>query len=173
MGFGDRGDEIVERGNAEVLVGGAHLVLQVGGPALGALGDPQPRQLAWIDWRKVATGSWLEHQGQARGDVRALDGLLELPQQAGRWDPVSLRSALMASPCARSSEWGRPLTAGENEPAGVLLGRDDDERAAVDLAGGLGAVEEPPEPRDRDLRVARVAVVDPPAGHGCPAYGSW
>ena len=33
--------------------------------------------------------------------------------------------------------------------------------AAVELAGGLGAVDELPQPRDRGLRVAVVAVVDP------------
>ncbi len=59
MVFGDRGDEVVERGNPEVLVGGAQLVLQVGGAPLGTLDDPQPRQLNWIDWGTVATGSCL------------------------------------------------------------------------------------------------------------------
>ncbi len=73
MVFGDRGDEMVERGNAEVLVGGAHLMLQLGGPALGALGEPQPWQLAWIDWGKVATGSCLEQQRRARGDDASRD----------------------------------------------------------------------------------------------------
>ncbi len=68
MVFGDRGDEIVERGDAEVLVGGAQLVLQDGGSALGAFGDPQPRQLSRIDGRKVATGSGLEQQRRAGGD---------------------------------------------------------------------------------------------------------
>ncbi len=46
MILGDRDDEIVERGNPEVLVGGAQLVLQVGGAALGTLADPKPRQLS-------------------------------------------------------------------------------------------------------------------------------
>lgn len=35
MVFGDRGDEIVERRNAEVLMRGAQLALQFGGAALG------------------------------------------------------------------------------------------------------------------------------------------
>src|SRR5262249_25126724 len=35
-----------------------------------------------------------------------------------------------------------PLARGDDEPAGVLLGGDHHERAAVKLAGGLGAVDE-------------------------------
>ena len=48
----------------------------------------------------------------------------------------------------------------------MLLGRDDHQRAAVELAGGLGAVDELPQPRERGLRVAVVAVVvaQPAAG---------
>jgi hypothetical protein len=41
----------------------------------------------------------------------------------------------------------------------VLLGRDDHEGAAVELAGALGAVDELPQPPERRLRVAVVAVV--------------
>ena len=55
---------------------------------------------------------------------------------------------------------GHPLAGGHDEPRGVLLGGDHDQRAAVELAGGLGAVDELPQPRDRGLRVAVVAVVD-------------
>ncbi len=51
MVFGDGGDEIVKRRNAEVLVGGAQLLLQLGRAALGTLRDPQARELARIDWR--------------------------------------------------------------------------------------------------------------------------
>lgn len=43
----------------------------------------------------------------------------------------------------------------------MLFGGDDDQGATVELARGLGAVDELPQPRDRGLRVARVAVVDP------------
>ena len=42
----------------------------------------------------------------------------------------------------------------------MLLGGDHDQRAAVELAGGLGAVDELPQPRDRRLRIPVVAVVD-------------
>jgi hypothetical protein len=42
----------------------------------------------------------------------------------------------------------------------VLLGGDDDQRAAVQLPGGLAAVDELPQPGDRGLRIAVVAVVD-------------
>jgi hypothetical protein len=43
----------------------------------------------------------------------------------------------------------------------VPLGGDHDERAAVKLAGGLGAVDELPQPGDRLLGLLGVAVVDP------------
>ena len=61
---------------------------------------------------------------------------------------------------------GHPLAGGDDEPGGVLLGGDHDQRAAVELASGLGAVDELPQPRDRGLRVAVVAVVvaQPSAG---------
>ena len=39
---------------------GAQLVLQLRGATLGALGDPEQRQLGWIDEREVATRSRLE-----------------------------------------------------------------------------------------------------------------
>ena len=42
----------------------------------------------------------------------------------------------------------------------MLLGGDHHERAAVELAGGLRAVDELPQPGERGLRVAVVAVVD-------------
>jgi hypothetical protein len=42
----------------------------------------------------------------------------------------------------------------------VPLGGDHDQGAAVELAGGLGAVDEFPQPRDRGLWVAVLAVVD-------------
>jgi hypothetical protein len=42
----------------------------------------------------------------------------------------------------------------------VLPGRNDDQRATEELAGGLAAVDVVPQPRDRGLRVAVVAVVD-------------
>ena len=41
----------------------------------------------------------------------------------------------------------------------MLLGGDDDERATVELAGGLAAIDELPQPRERGLRVAVLAVV--------------
>jgi len=43
----------------------------------------------------------------------------------------------------------------------VLLGGDDDQRAAVELARRLRAVDEGPQPLKRGLRVAVLAVVDP------------
>lgn len=91
MVFGDRSDEIVERGNAEVLVGGAQLVLQVGGAVLGTLGDPEPRQLAWIDWGKVATGSCLEQQRRARGHDASRDPFGNLAT-AIRFEPRAAKS---------------------------------------------------------------------------------
>jgi hypothetical protein len=42
----------------------------------------------------------------------------------------------------------------------VLLGGDDDQRAAVQLAGGLRGVDVLPQPRQRRLGVAVLAVVD-------------
>ena len=54
---------------------------------------------------------------------------------------------------------GRPLARRQDEPAGVLLSHDDYQRAAVELARALRAVEESPEPRDGGVRVAVVAVV--------------
>jgi len=44
--FGDRGDEVVERENAEVLVGGAQLVLQFGRAPLGTPGDASSRSVS-------------------------------------------------------------------------------------------------------------------------------
>ena len=44
---------------------------------------------------------------------------------------------------------GAALAAGDHEAAGVLLGDEDDERAAVELAGGVGGVDEVPQPGDR------------------------
>jgi hypothetical protein len=44
---------------------------------------------------------------------------------------------------------------------GVLLGGDHQERAAVELAGARGTLDELPQPRERRLRVAVPAVVDP------------
>ena len=55
---------------------------------------------------------------------------------------------------------GHPLAGGHDQARGVLLGGDHHEGAAVELAGGPGAVDELPQPRDRGLRVAVVAVVD-------------
>jgi len=43
----------------------------------------------------------------------------------------------------------------------VLLGGDDDQRAAVELASALAGVDVLPQPCDRGLRVAVLAVVDP------------
>jgi hypothetical protein len=48
----------------------------------------------------------------------------------------------------------------------VLLGGDHDQRATVELARGLGAVDELPQPRDRGLRIAVVAVVVAQAAAG-------
>jgi hypothetical protein len=53
----------------------------------------------------------------------------------------------------------------------VLLCGDDDQRAAVELAGGLGAVDELPQPSQRCLRVAVVAVVDPQPATGAVLAG--
>jgi hypothetical protein len=66
--LGDRGDEVVERRNAEVLVSGAQLLLQIGGAALGALRGPEQRQLRRVDGGEVATGSCFEQQRTAGGD---------------------------------------------------------------------------------------------------------
>ena len=59
------------------------------------------------------------------------------------------------------------LAGGERELAGVVLGGEDDERAAVELAGSLGAVDELPQPRAGgvdvavgDLRRAGLAVLE-------------
>ena len=53
----------------------------------------------------------------------------------------------------------------------MLLGGDHDQRAAVELAGGLGAVDELPQPGDRGLRVAVVAVVVAQASAGAVLAG--
>ena len=62
-------------------------------------------------------------------------------------------------PCASSSASRASAGSRDDEPTGVLLGGDDDQGAAVELAGRLGAVEEAPQPGDRGLRVAVIAVV--------------
>jgi hypothetical protein len=54
----------------------------------------------------------------------------------------------------------RLLAGRYDQPGCVLLGGDHDERAAVELAGGLGAVDEPRHPRDGLVGLVAVAVVD-------------
>ena len=80
--LGDGGDEVVERRNAEMLVRGTQLVLQFGRAALGALGDPQPRQPARIDGRQVTTCSRFEQQRGARVDDPPLDPVSDLAAAA-------------------------------------------------------------------------------------------
>jgi hypothetical protein len=98
--------------------------------------------------------------------VVALDGLLELGQRprdvrAGELAERLGRDVLVGAPAGR----GHPLARRHDEPGGVLLGGEDDQRAAVELARARRAVKEPPEPRECGLRVAVVTVVvpEPPA----------
>jgi hypothetical protein len=99
--------------------------------------------------------------GLVIGGVGALDGLLEPAQRrrdvrAGELLERLGREVLVRTPARR----GRPLVRGDDQARRVLLGGDDDERAAVELAGRLGAVDELPYPGERGLRVAVLAVVD-------------
>ena len=104
--------------------------------------------------------------GPVVGRVGARDGLLELGQRRGRVRPGELAQRLGGDVLVRApAGGGHPLAGGDHEPGGVLLGGDHDERAAVELARRLGAVDELPQPGGRGLRVAVVAVVvaQPPA----------
>ena len=108
-----------------------------------------------------ALGFALRGLGLVVGAVGALDGLLELGQRGGDVRAGELAQRLGGEVLVRApAGGGHPLAGGHDEAGGVLLGGDHDERAAVELAGGLGAVDELPQPRDRGLRVAVVAVVD-------------
>src|SRR5215216_6653273 len=105
--------------------------------------------------------------GLVVGGVGALDGLLEPAQRrrdvrAGELLECLGREVLVRAPAGG----GQPLAGGEHQARGVLLGDDDDERAAVELARCLGAVDEPPHPGERGPRVALLAVViaQPSAG---------
>jgi hypothetical protein len=99
--------------------------------------------------------------GLLEGAVGALDGLLKLGQRAGDVRAGELVECLGRDVLVRApAGGGRALAGGDDEPGGVLLGGDDDQRAPVELAGGLGAVDELPQPRQRGLRVAVLAVVD-------------
>jgi hypothetical protein len=88
---------------------------------------------------------------QARGCLRSRvgDRMSELAQRL-------CGDVLVRAPAGR----GHPLAGRHDEAGGVLLGGDDDEGAAVELAGGLGAVDELPQPLKRGLRVEVLAVVD-------------
>src|SRR3954463_13748676 len=80
--------------------------------------------------------------------------------------PASFLSAFAAmSLCDLQRGRGHALAGRQHEPAGVLLGGDHDQRAPVELAGGLGTVDELPQPGDRGPWAAVLAVVDtqPPA----------
>lgn len=54
--FGDRGDQVIRRWDAEMLVSGAALGLEVGRAPFGAFGDPQERERCGIDRRREAWG---------------------------------------------------------------------------------------------------------------------
>jgi len=75
--------------------------------------------------------------------VGAFDRLLELGQRRGYVRPGELAQRLGGHVLVRAPAGARdPLAGGDHEPRRVLLGRDHDEGAAVELAGGLGAVDE-------------------------------
>jgi len=69
----DRGSEVVQRRNAQVLMRGAELVLQIDGSVLRTFGDPQQWKFAWVDRRKDTTGPRLEHERGARCDEASRD----------------------------------------------------------------------------------------------------
>jgi len=71
--LGDRGSKKIQSRDAQVLMRGAELVLQIDRSALRTLGDPQQWKLARIDRRKDATGPRLEQQRGARGDEASRD----------------------------------------------------------------------------------------------------
>src|SRR3954470_21466438 len=101
------------------------------------------------------------------GGVGALDGLLELRQRNGHVRAGDLLERLGGDVSVRApAAGGHPLARRDDEPRGVLLGGDHRQRAAVELAGGLGAVDELPQPRDGGFGVAVVAVVDANAAAG-------
>jgi len=115
--------------------------------------------------RRVGAGGWRSLPCRRRRG--ALDGLLEPGQRRGDVRAGELlerlgRDVLVRAPPRR----GHPLTRGDDQARRVLLGRDHDQRAAVELARCLGAVDELPQPGERGLRVALLAVVvaQPSAG---------
>jgi hypothetical protein len=96
--------------------------------------------------------------------VGALDGLLELGQRRGHVRAGELLERLGGQVLVRApAHRVAALAGGHHDPRGVLLGGDHDQRAAVELARGLGGVDEFPQPPVRRLGalgLARVAVVD-------------
>lgn len=58
--FGDRGSEVIDGGNAQVLVRGAKLILQLDRSPFGTLADPQQWKLARVHRRRHTTGPCLE-----------------------------------------------------------------------------------------------------------------
>ena len=98
--------------------------------------------------------------GLVVGGVGALDGLLEPGQRRGDVRPGELLERLRGDVLVRAPAGrGHPLAGRDDQARRVLLGGDDDQRAAVELAGALGAVDELPQPGERGLRVAVLAVV--------------
>jgi len=73
MVLGDRGDQVVQRRDSQVLVRGAHLVLQRDGGPLGSRGDVKERELTEIDRRQIAAGACLQEQRRTAGDQSARD----------------------------------------------------------------------------------------------------
>ena len=99
--------------------------------------------------------------GLGVGVVGALDRLLELGQRGGHVRARELLERLRGEVLVRRRPGGgHPLAGRQHEAQRVLLGGDHDERAAVELAGGGGGVDELPQPLDRLLGLAGVAVVD-------------
>ena len=98
--------------------------------------------------------------GLVEGAVGALDRLLELAERRGDVRASELLQRLRGESLCELQR-GRASAGSTGRPARrVLLGRDDDERAAVELARRLRAVDDF-HSHERGLGVAVVAVVDP------------
>jgi hypothetical protein len=98
---------------------------------------------------------------QAMIGMDTLHRSLERPQRGEQMRPHEplqrLRSdVLMRAPAHPISS----LAGGEDHARRVLLGRHDDQRPSIELAGAGGRVDVPPQPLDRRLGLLRITVVD-------------
>ena len=78
MILSDRGDQVIERWHAEMLMRGAKLQLKLRRSTFRPLGDPQERKIGGICGGVLGAGAGFEDQGRAAGDDAAGDSLGDL-----------------------------------------------------------------------------------------------